>query len=137
MRTKNNSGVVQFSAIIIKAHSCYNYLKKDNPKQFTIAEKAKSYQKIPSNIFATVKDDCVNTTIKIICVQAYWLNWYLYIFFFNVRMNHIKPEPRKRSSTQFLIEICMVQLAWLLLKYGAHQHARKQKIMYRTWRGIH
>jgi len=50
------------------------------------------YQKIPSNMLATVNDDWVNTTIKIMWVQAYWPNWYLYIFFFNVRMNHMKPE---------------------------------------------
>ena len=52
-----------------------------------------SYQKIPSKMLATVKEDCANTTITIMCVHAYWPNWYLYIFFFNERMNHIKPEP--------------------------------------------
>lgn len=29
------------------------------------------YQNIPSKIFAAVKDDCVNTTINIMCVHAY------------------------------------------------------------------
>lgn len=56
-----------------------------------------SYQKIPSKMLATVKEDCANTTITIMCVHAYWPNWYLYIFFFNERMNHIKPEPHLKD----------------------------------------
>ena len=32
------------------------------------------YQKIPSKMLATVKEDCVNTTIRIMCVHAYWPN---------------------------------------------------------------
>ena len=33
-----------------------------------------SYQKIPSKMLATVKEDCANTTITIMCVHAYWPN---------------------------------------------------------------
>ena len=33
-----------------------------------------SYQKIPSKMLATVKEDCANTTIRIMCVHAYWPN---------------------------------------------------------------
>lgn len=57
------------------------------------------YQKIPSKMLATVNEDCVNTTIRIICVHAYWPNWYLYIFFFNVRMNHTKPTNHTKITT--------------------------------------
>lgn len=33
-----------------------------------------NYQKIPSKMLATVKEDCINTTIRIMCVHAYWPN---------------------------------------------------------------
>ena len=33
-----------------------------------------NYQMIPSKILATVKEDCVKTTIRIMCVHAYWPN---------------------------------------------------------------
>jgi hypothetical protein len=41
----------------------------------------------PSNTLDTKKDDGTNTVSRIMCVQAYWPNWYMYM-------------PRLRDSTK-------------------------------------
>lgn len=52
----------------------------------------------------------MNTTIKIICVHAYWLNWYLYIFFFSVRINHIKPDVNRWKKSLALFQCSKIQI---------------------------
>jgi len=50
---------------------------------------------MPSKMFATVKEDCAKTTNKIMWVHAYCPNWYWYIPFFKVKINHTNPATRK------------------------------------------
>ena len=56
-------------------------------------------QIIPSKMLETKNDDGTNTTNRIMCVQAYWPNWYKYMPFFKLSTKKISPASEWNKQT--------------------------------------